>query len=534
MPDGRTREEVSQSAPTPGVNVPMHVSFSKCKELIEAHSESDVLDYKRKIDLPSQVAYLDLAKDVAGMSVKGGYILVGVDDNGVPWLEDIEINRALWDEANLRQRLARHLPEGVQINVALHTIESRDVILIYVHPHKDGFIIMKADGQYSDENGVVRTKFSKGDIFTRHGTSTEKIVQSDIRMIIDQKVAVARDLWRSEIFGTTSSGVVNSLAQLDTATNRAAQPLIALAIPQWQMPVTLFSDSILGCLRNRNSLEIELLLHSITALVELSVTQVTPDLSLSDILDRIIIISSWSVVLNDEATFELSVEALKQVYIRGLDNNGYKRSDTLILPQIIWLEVLKRIYALGGLVVRKRRWRLLRKLVAGGPLLGEMTWFGNWFSHGSTEAARSNLFFSSDPAGNTQEVRLLVMAKLVAELIPELSNDVVLSTDALLDSICQFDILACLVALREIGSLSHQYMYPHSAEFYPERTTPVLDEIVSNREMRSNLGLEDDTELARILKSVLDFSQNIAVTRRIFPHPRSGQYLEWLNSHIGN
>jgi len=73
----------------------------------------------------------------------------------------------------------------MELSVAIHDFTSRKVILIYVHPHKDGFVIMKTDGQYQDPSGSQRTKFRKGDIYTRHGTSIEFISQTDLNSIFE-------------------------------------------------------------------------------------------------------------------------------------------------------------------------------------------------------------------------------------------------------------------------------------------------------------------------------------------------------------
>jgi len=112
MPENSTNPE--SEIPGPHIDPRYHpyVSRSMCEQLMEASSESATLDYKRKYDLPDKKAYLDLTKDIAGMSVKGGYILIGVENDGTLWLEGTEIDEARWDEADIRQNIQRYLPMG--------------------------------------------------------------------------------------------------------------------------------------------------------------------------------------------------------------------------------------------------------------------------------------------------------------------------------------------------------------------------------------------------------------------------------------
>lgn len=533
MPDEDSQIENQDVRLPAEASFPRYVSRSKCEELLEAHSESDVLDYKKKIAIPSTEAYLDLVKDVAGMSVKGGYILIGVDNDGDLWLDDTEVNERLWDESNIRQQLAKYLPEGVEVNIAIHDFTSRKLVLVHVHPHKDGFVIMKSDGQYSDERNGQNTKFSKGDIFIRHGTSTEKIAQLDIHLIFEKRIEVAREVWREEIFSLMgNSQPVREILPTDSAQRQmglGGSSTIRTEL-SWILPLAAFRSVALEAVRNSKFDDLEILFHEISRIAENSLVQESPELSLSDILDRVTIVSALAVIVNNQTAFELSIEALGKVYLRGLDGNGVKRSNTILKAQVVWLEVLKRVYAIGGLIVRKKRWKLLRMLVLQGPVVGEMSWYENWISHGVTEAARANLFYRSEHDGTTREVRLLVMAQEEALGAADLSIDTAAGSDELLDSICQFDVLSCLVFSVSQGLAGDKYLYPNSAEFYPERSQPALDRVVGDSSMRSELGLEDDVELRRVLNSVLDLFDRVAGQRRIFPRQRSGSYLNWLNS----
>lgn len=60
------------------------VSDEKLAALLALQTEYPELDFKEKVDLGDTGSKAELAKDIGAMQVLGGYIIVGVDDNGVP------------------------------------------------------------------------------------------------------------------------------------------------------------------------------------------------------------------------------------------------------------------------------------------------------------------------------------------------------------------------------------------------------------------------------------------------------------------
>jgi hypothetical protein len=60
------------------------LSDEKLAQLLALRAEYPELDYKRTIDLSTTQGRVELAKDVAAMQVRAGYIIVGVADDGTP------------------------------------------------------------------------------------------------------------------------------------------------------------------------------------------------------------------------------------------------------------------------------------------------------------------------------------------------------------------------------------------------------------------------------------------------------------------
>jgi hypothetical protein len=152
--------------------------------LMSEQHESERLDYKRELDLvgPNRRRnIIELAKDVAAMaSGLGGYLGIGLNERGKPTgLLTVEQAREL-DEARLRQRLERYLPDGIDLRSAVHEIDRKLVGLIYVGAHPDGLVVFRTDGIYQGNRRQI-VVFREGDIFVRRGTQSRRMSQRELR-----------------------------------------------------------------------------------------------------------------------------------------------------------------------------------------------------------------------------------------------------------------------------------------------------------------------------------------------------------------
>lgn len=60
------------------------VTDERLAALLRLAAEYDELDFKAAVDLSSTRGEVEMAKDVGAMQVKGGYIVIGIDDSGEP------------------------------------------------------------------------------------------------------------------------------------------------------------------------------------------------------------------------------------------------------------------------------------------------------------------------------------------------------------------------------------------------------------------------------------------------------------------
>lgn len=162
----------------------LDVSIQQLKALIERGSEDEFVDYKRNIDLSTNHGIIEFAKDVSAFSDKGGWIVVGVSDDGtVVGVDNIEFSK--WDESKLRQKVDKYCGSGFLINSAVHNVDGLDFVIIQIRPHPEGACIMSGQGQYkTSHRREVKTVFKPGDVFTRHGSSSERVNQFDMRRIL--------------------------------------------------------------------------------------------------------------------------------------------------------------------------------------------------------------------------------------------------------------------------------------------------------------------------------------------------------------
>lgn len=161
--------------------------LDKLLELLALQHESPRLDYKRMLDLSDRRSELELVKDIAAFQAEGGYLVIGVDENGVPTGELTEKQAALLDESRLRSKSLRYLPEPLDLRTATHLVREAYVVLIHVGPHPDGVAIFMTDGTVDD-----RTVFRKGDVLVRHGTASERWGPTDLARMKERILQAAR------------------------------------------------------------------------------------------------------------------------------------------------------------------------------------------------------------------------------------------------------------------------------------------------------------------------------------------------------
>lgn len=168
--------------------VDRRTDYEKLVELL-ALGEGTRLDFKRQLDLDSRLAQLNFAKDVVAMSntPPGGYIVIGVEDDGRPCLPTGTLDRSRFDPARLGDAVRRFIDGRIEILVAIHDHNGCEIVLIYVAPHRDGLPVpMNQTGNHpdprNDRKQVVVSR--EGEVPVREGAANVPLRHSHWSLIL--------------------------------------------------------------------------------------------------------------------------------------------------------------------------------------------------------------------------------------------------------------------------------------------------------------------------------------------------------------
>lgn len=166
------------------------VTRRKLDELLSVGTEHTQLDYKRTVDFKVHHETIEVFKDIGAFMDHGGYIVIGADDHGVPAGGIKAGQEPLFGEAALRPALEKYIPAPFTIATRVHEVSGINVGLIQVLPHPHGACVFQKQGEYQEpKSGNQRVVFRANEIFTRHGTSSERVDGHDLARIREKGTA---------------------------------------------------------------------------------------------------------------------------------------------------------------------------------------------------------------------------------------------------------------------------------------------------------------------------------------------------------
>jgi len=165
-------------------------------QLLALGGERDWLDFKSQCDLSEKRDLVEITKDIGAMMITGGYLVIGADDHGRPAGEPA--HPELFDTAKLHAKVVRYISGQFELRVRIHQHQRQTFVLIYVAPHPDGLCVFERDGSYQDHvTWKPKLVFQAGQVFARHGTSSEPWRQPEIATI-KQRLAADADRGRDQ------------------------------------------------------------------------------------------------------------------------------------------------------------------------------------------------------------------------------------------------------------------------------------------------------------------------------------------------
>lgn len=476
------------------------VTDEKVAELLDLQNEHPRVDFKRRIALKDKADVVEVTKDCGAMEAAGGYLVIGVDDHGVPTGEMDGCNVQSFDEANLVPKLQKYLPEPLTIRSRVTTQKGHTVVVIFVAPHPDGYAVFKADGQYEKDGDTV-TVFRQGDIFWRNGTRSEKISQRGLQEAFERRVAREKAAWMEE------QNELRRRERQESEAGLAAREVAKGALVQLNLglPPDELRIAVLELLSAGDKIRLLYLLNDARPRAASAIERNEIE-QLAELLDKLAVIATVALEYEQDELFERVIGVFAQIYslpVGQYDDRRFGLS-TYIDPAEkaprVFLQVLDRVYALGALAVRLNRWEPVRQLTLQFPDRLDDYW-KNWLRHGQVMASRAQQLSKTQ---NGREIQISLLSR-AAELIqrePALRPDTG-DEDEILTSLTQFDLLSNLAAIDGADSTDSAVFYTNFARFRQDRIEPIAERLLTDAKLRHAIFRDhDDGDLAVALQAV--------------------------------
>lgn len=515
-----------RSAGTAKLNVPVFeplpLNETTLETLISEGGEYAELDYKRRCNLNDRRELVELTKDFGAFQIYGGYIVVGVDEEGSPTGELTDDEATLFDEATLRSKLERYL-SGFDIRTKRFAVEAKNVVLICVRPHPGGWAVLLRDGTYSGQGGKQEFAFRTGDVYARHGSRSERWVQDDVERIRQDIRTQERETAKLEL----RDEFAGLMAQGSAAQAAASGPIGTLSM---DLDLETLTGAAMELVRSGDDIPLILFLKQAPArALELAVAG---DAEFDAVLDRLTCLAAVFSTVERSGPVRRAVDALGAIYNSTFDNRGLDRRDLGTDPADLRFRVVTRSFALGALLTRNSQWSDVRYLSDVRVASHDADYWQNWLFHGDVMAARAGFHHEGDASpGRDNYKSTLVFAQehiaRLGELRPDLSPD----DEGVVTSLCQFSLLACFVALSTPEGKSTGSCLAHFGRWFAQRTDPVVVALINGGPIRDEIYPEDDQSLADAIRMIGENARGMSHMLHGWHGYEDRRILQFLTDH---
>jgi hypothetical protein len=172
----------------------------------QAKRESKYVDFKESFDPAEKGEWCELLKDLVAMANSGGgIVVVGWNDKGQH--SGKPVNDVLdLDPATITDKFVKYTGENFDgVNIQKATRGGRS-IAIFAADESDSPLVFIKPGTYASPNGGQARAFSQGVVYVRHGAKSEPATGLDLRVVLDRKVALAREAWLGNMRKVVEAG----------------------------------------------------------------------------------------------------------------------------------------------------------------------------------------------------------------------------------------------------------------------------------------------------------------------------------------
>jgi Schlafen, AlbA_2 len=208
---------------------------------LAATEETAAVDFKERFDPTAASDWCELVKDIVAIANSGGgYILIGVTDDGVS-IDYDPLGGIALDPATVSDKIFRYTGEhlgGVTLHRAMR--HRKEVMVIAIDATRSPVVFSKP-GSYPVDGNRQKTAFSQGTIYFRHGAKSETATTQDLRQCIQCEVAAQREEWMGNVRRVVEAppGSVVTVAKPGATVAGTAMPVrlvndeSAREVPHW-------------------------------------------------------------------------------------------------------------------------------------------------------------------------------------------------------------------------------------------------------------------------------------------------------------
>ncbi len=135
----------------------------------------------------------------------GGIVIVGPNDKGQHSGKPVKAVLDL-DPATITDKFVKYTGENFDgVNIQKTTRGGRSIAVFAVEESDSPLVFIKP-GTYAAPNGGQARAFSQGVVYVRHGAKSEPATGLDLRVVLDRKVALAREAWLGNMRKVVEAG----------------------------------------------------------------------------------------------------------------------------------------------------------------------------------------------------------------------------------------------------------------------------------------------------------------------------------------
>ena len=494
---------------------PRPLTVETLVDLLNEGTERPGLDYKGECDLNVTRDKVAIIKDIAAMQILGGYIAVGADSNGRPTGNLTAEAARLFDQATVQGKVRRYLAEGFRVLSTPLEMGGQHFALVCILPHPQLLAPMLIDGNWNDpETNEPGVEFRAGDIFTREGSESRRCGPQDIRQVIELIRREQRQIARAEF----QQDLATAMTQLTQSNTIATGPAAAM---DWSLSVDALCDAVIEQIRSNDTIPVTLLLRGAARHVETAIQQARDD-DVELVLDHLICLTATFLTAGRPDLADGVIRVLGKVYDSSFDERGLQRDGPGRMSSAdLQLRIITRIWAVGGLAARLSEWPTVRELVLHQPATYYEGHYRNWLHHASVMASRAELI------GRESKLSVLVIAQDHIRRLAPLRPDLVADSEAIMTSLCQFDMYACLVT---IGAQAGRF-FAQFARWDANRSDPAAVAVITREHVRKVIFPHGSQTLADALREIAANAEKMAGLISGWSGYEDARILAFLDEH---